>query len=481
MKNSGKQKISYNELLERVKELEQENESMAERAGEVLLLSILGDTISTLEEKQELMEELLEKISILKYIPWCSCYELVNGKYKLVECYVEAPYKNQCPKEIVLSKGAFGEIQEKGIYCGYVNGIIENKYELPVTEKTELLIIKFQNNWIKNGIFLFMDEKKRYSLKTKILVVRQAINMVLERIEKLSYIKQIEQLNKGLEIRVVERTKALSQINSKLLNEIEERKAIEEELRLAKNKAEDSDKLKSVFLANMSHEIRTPMNAIVGFSELMESGTCEESELKEFSRLIYGNSLSLLNLINDLLDFSKIEANQLTLHCACFNINQILDDVNSLGMMLLKQYKKNNIKIEVRKSSPDNSAIIFTDGLRLKQILINLLSNAIKFSFQGVVVIEYKMNRRSVDFSVEDNGIGIAAEKQSLIFNRFSRVSDDITKPIAGNGLGLAISKTLVEMLGGKISVESSIGQGSIFRFDILSKAVCGENCIVYK
>ncbi|GAF01527.1 sensor histidine kinase [Saccharicrinis fermentans] len=468
MMGNNEDKFTYEELLERVKQLEFENESMAERAGEVLLLSVLGDALSVLEDKNKLIEELLEKVSILKNIPHCYCYEWIEGKFKLIESYTVMPDVHQCPTEIILSEEVVRGINEHGVYCGCAQEVIHAENEWAVSETTEVLIIRFHNNWVNSGVFLFLDEKSGFSLETKYLVIRQAVNMVLEQIEKLEYIKEIEQLNKDLEDRVVERTEALVEMNSKLLNEIEERKVIEEELRYAKDKAQESDRLKSIFLANMSHEIRTPMNAIVGFSELMESGTCDEKELREFTRLIYGNSLSLLNLINDLLDFSKIEANQLSLHRSTCNVNEILDDVRSLGETLLKQYKKENLSIRIHKSVTDEEAHVFTDSLRLKQILINLLSNAIKFSFEGQIVIEYKIEKENVCFAVKDQGIGIADKMQALIFKRFSRVSDDINKPIAGNGLGLTITKTLVEMLGGVIGVESEIGRGSIFKFSIL-------------
>ncbi len=477
MKDNDTDKVKYNQLLERVKELEQENEQIAERAEEVLLLNALAESISTLDNLDELIEELLEKISIFKFIPLCCCYEVNGIENNLVAYYTAAPLTGSPSKIILFDEEVIHELDRSGVYCFCPKNLIQGKFPISINNDTEVIVISFLSKRIGKGVFLFMDERNEYSLSTKIMIIQQAIQMVLSRIEKLEYTNQIEQLNYGLEQRVVARTKELVQINTRLRMQIEERKLVEEELRLAKDKAQESDKLKSFFLANMSHEIRTPMNAIVGFSELMESGECETAELRDYSRLIYSNSLSLLNLINDLLDFSKIEANQLLLHCSVCNVNDILDDVSLLGDSLLKQYKKEKLNIKISKSLSNKKAAIFSDEFRLKQILLNLLSNAIKFSFNGTIQISYTSNDDKIFFSVQDKGIGIQEDMHKLIFNRFSRGADDINKPIAGNGLGLTITKTLVEMLGGEISVDSTLGIGSDFSFSVLKSVSCSNNC----
>ena len=457
--------VKYHELLERLKSLEVENEVLASRAEEVLLLSILGDTIATLETEKDLVEELLEKIAILKDIPFCACYSKNNDDYTLVSSYGSGSYSELVRDTFRLGDRIVKTLEDEGSYCGPVESTVINCS--PVAEKTEVLVLCFASNWINEGIFVFLNEKNAESLESKLLVIKQAVRMVMGKIENLSYINQIEVLNRQLEQRVQARTVELTAANQRLREEINERKQIESELIDAKNKAQESDRLKSAFLANMSHEIRTPMNAIVGFSEIIESVDCHQDEMKLYLRLIHSNSLSLSNLINDLLDFSKIESNQLRLHCSSFNIKDTLEEIRLMGDSLLKLYEKNNINIKVHCDIKSAEANVFSDEFRLKQILNNLLSNAVKFSFKGTVLIKGKIKNEHVCFSVIDEGIGIDKSQHELIFRRFGRISDDVNKTIAGNGLGLTITKNLVEMLGGKINVRSEIGKGATFNFSI--------------
>lgn len=239
------------------------------------------------------------------------------------------------------------------------------------------------------------------------------------------------------------------------------------ELVTAKEKAEESDRLKSVFLANMSHEIRTPMNAIVGFSELLEEDSVTKEEQRQYLSMIYSNSLSLLNLINDLLDFSKIEANQLQLYARAYDVDALVDEVSATAQSLKNQLGKEALVIKISKPLNSAQSLFIVDCNRLRQVLNNLLSNAIKFSFKGAIEISYQQDEKNLYFSVEDQGIGIDKSMHEVIFNRFTRVTSDISKPILGNGLGLAIVKSLVELMGGKITVESELNKGAKFSFYI--------------
>jgi signal transduction histidine kinase/sugar lactone lactonase YvrE len=235
----------------------------------------------------------------------------------------------------------------------------------------------------------------------------------------------------------------------------------------AKEKAEESDRLKSVFLANMSHEIRTPMNAIVGFSELLEEDSVTKEEQHQYLSMIYSNSLALLNLINDLLDFSKIEANQLQLYASAYDVNELVDEASATAQSLKNQLGKGTLVINTTKPSNVTQSVFVLDGNRLRQVLNNLLSNAIKFSFKGAIEISYWLDEKNLYFSVKDQGIGIDKSKHNVIFNRFTRVTSDVSKPILGNGLGLAIVKSLVELMGGEIAVESELDKGAKFSFYI--------------
>jgi signal transduction histidine kinase/ligand-binding sensor domain-containing protein len=238
------------------------------------------------------------------------------------------------------------------------------------------------------------------------------------------------------------------------------------ELELAKDKAEGADKLKSAFLSNMSHEIRTPLNAIIGFSELLLHQSFEVDEKESFAEIIKTNGDHLLNLLNDIIDVSMIEAGQLTLHEKVVDVNELLQDVwlsfKNHRILLAK-----NGEVDLFLNLLSQPVVICTDPLRLKQVLYNLISNAIKFTSKGQVVVEATMGNESVRFSVSDSGIGIAPEHQSRIFERFRKVEAGKRNLYGGFGLGLTISRNLVESLGGRIWVESIQNEGTTFYFTL--------------
>jgi PAS domain S-box-containing protein len=252
-----------------------------------------------------------------------------------------------------------------------------------------------------------------------------------------------------------------------IVHDISKRIKAEQELIDAKRRAEESDRLKSSFLANMSHEIRTPMNSILGFSSLLEVDDMELPTRKEYIRHINNSGEHLLTLINDIIDLSKIEANQLKIYKTNCKINFLMDDLQVMIKSQLERAGK-DIQLKLDKGIKDNSFNIKTDEVRLKQILINLLSNAIKFTESGHIEFGYKYREDSVlQFFVKDSGIGIHPDKQKDIFSAFKQVEEYSSRTYGGNGLGLSITKSLVEKLGGHIWVMSEPGQGSRFYFTL--------------
>jgi CheY-like chemotaxis protein/nitrogen-specific signal transduction histidine kinase/HPt (histidine-containing phosphotransfer) domain-containing protein len=240
------------------------------------------------------------------------------------------------------------------------------------------------------------------------------------------------------------------------------------ELKKAKEKAEEADNLKSAFLANMSHEIRTPMNAIMGFSKLLTEKELPQQTRKQYADFIYTGAVNLLKLINDILDVAKIEAGQLTIRVKPCRINPILDELYSAFEQQKISTGKSHITLTPVKAVTDNGFAIMTDPLRLRQILTNLLGNALKFVEKGYIKFGYEIvNDKTLKFFVQDTGIGVPLDKRDLIFSRFGQIEGGKIKNPGGTGLGLSISKHLVEMLGGKIDMQSVINKGTTFWFTL--------------
>lgn len=247
--------------------------------------------------------------------------------------------------------------------------------------------------------------------------------------------------------------------------DITEKKKLEQSLIKAKNKAEESDRLKSAFLANVSHEIRTPMNGILGFSSLLTTEDLPKQKQASFVDIIQRSGKQLLSIVNDILDISKLESGQLTIMEETFYIQEILDEQYAiLEEKLNKQQKPVRI---ILVNNPLDQFEIKTDRVRLTQVLQNLLSNAEKFTSSGSIKFGYSVDDKTIRFYVTDTGIGIGKDSLETIFDRFTQENDTISREFGGTGLGLSISKGLVELMGGRLEVRSTPKLGSTFSFTI--------------
>ncbi len=237
---------------------------------------------------------------------------------------------------------------------------------------------------------------------------------------------------------------------------------IQHDLRIAKEKAEESDRLKSAFLANMSHEIRTPLNSIIGFSELLTDPDFDKEQQGDFIQSIIENGRNLLTILSDIMDISKVESGSVTVNRHPVEVNHLISDI--VREFAFKA-KEKRIDFRVDTANANQQIAINSDGSKLRQILINLTSNALKFTHQGYIEIGYRLIENQIQFHVKDSGIGISKQYFEQIFERFRQIESAHTRKYGGNGLGLAISKSFVELLGGKIWVESIVNQGSTFYF----------------
>ena len=253
-----------------------------------------------------------------------------------------------------------------------------------------------------------------------------------------------------------------------IARDISQSKKIEQKLIKAKEKAEEADRLKSAFLANMSHEIRTPMNAIIGFVDLLNKPDLSAEKRKEFLDIINNNCDILLKLIDDIIDIAKIEANQISIEIAECNLDILFLELFTYYEDSKTRKRKEHIELRLKKPEGVHENTILTEPVRLRQVLSNLISNALKFTDSGFIELGYTLkNSKILQFYVKDTGIGIQKELQDLIFDRFRQADDSSTKKISGAGLGLALSKGLVKLLGGEIWVESTPGKGSTFYFTL--------------
>jgi len=253
-----------------------------------------------------------------------------------------------------------------------------------------------------------------------------------------------------------------------IVRDITDRKIFEKELIAAKEKAEESDRLKTAFLQNMSHEIRTPMNAILGFADLLPEHFDDRERLNKFANIIKQRGLDLLNIINDILDIARIESGQLILNPEECNMNDLFTEIKTLFDGYQNQFNNPNVSFQLKIDNSTGTLNILIDKNKLKQILVNLVGNAFKFTRSGKIELGCSVgNKNEFNFYVLDTGIGVPKEKHKEIFSRFTQVGHENTRLYGGTGLGLSIVSGLLDLMGGHIWLESVQGEGSTFYFTI--------------
>ena len=311
----------------------------------------------------------------------------------------------------------------------------------------------------------YLYENYFYCLSIILSIVMFAFITIIWVLNKHKRInKELETLKEHLEKLVDNRTKELTQSNKQLQEEIEKREAAQDALCQAKDAAESANRAKSEYLANLSHELRTPLNVILGFSQLLERSSDATVQQREHLQIINRSGEHLLALINDVLEMSKIEAGQIRLNLTSFNLHE---SIKGIEEMIRRRAEEKGLIFQVDLQNIPK--YIKTDESKFRQILINILNNAIKFTDSGSIQLRIFVNKsveKQLEIEIEDTGIGIPHKDMQIIFESFSRLSHD-RYGIEGFGLGLAISKKLIAILGGNISIDSKDRCGTLFRFSI--------------
>ncbi len=343
-----------------------------------------------------------------------------------------------------------------------------------------LTLISILSVWImafippKNGFMPPGDIPVVMSIDYTVLFIIVITSIILfERSYKYSY----DRINKELKERIIAEEKlfrnelSLKEKNEELNRSNTQMLRINEELLAAKEKAEESDRLKTAFIQNISHEIRTPMNGIVGFLDLLQRPEVSTEKRTEYIEIINSCTAQLATLVNDLIDISKIESGAIDLYLSEFEVDQLLNEVNAT-------YSKSaiNKKLVLETVNDIGNVLIKTDRDKVKQILNNLVSNAIKFTEKGTIKIKVSGNEGKLLITVTDSGIGISEHTKMIIFDRFRQAEIGLNRSFGGSGLGLAITKGYVDFLGGEIRVDSTPDIGSVFTVSIPVDFVSGMN-----
>lgn len=413
---------------------------------------------------------LSKELSMKDYISYN--YEALSGVYEDMGSLVKA--LNNYKEFTVIKDSLFNEEKHQQIEE------LEAKFQTAQNEK-EIKFLKLDQE-LKNAKLKKKENQNLILIISSILTLLIAFTLFLfvrlqknitkklqsEIEERKKTENQLNQIKEELEERVRKRTADIAETNDKLIIEIDEHKKTMNSLEIAKNKAEEADRIKTNFLANMSHEVRTPMNAITGFSQMLVYDHLSNQKRREYITMVQEGCNNLTNLIDDIVDFAAIESGQAKIEKKEFNPHPILEFLYDHYTNELVKRDKEGLIISYANENSENDIAIYTDPARLKQILSILIDNALKFTEKGHVEFGFTHpNNTEIQFYVRDTGIGIDEKYFNQIFERFRQIDEGTTKKYGGAGIGLSVAKNLIELLGGKVFVESTLGRGTSFYFNL--------------
>ncbi len=435
---------------------------------EIVGIASIGVDITDRKNNERVLKEQNEKFSVLNI-------ELKNAK--------EIAEENEKYKEMLFDSSPIGlvlttlsgKIEEINIaYADIIGYTIEETLKLTYWDITPSKYAKQEQEQLKslNLKKEYGPYEKEYIHKSGKLIPIRLQGRIIEKNGEQFIWSSVENISetREVELKLLKQNKEYESLN-------EEYRTQNDELFIAKEKAEESDRLKTEFINNMSHEIRTPMNGIIGFSDFLSNPNLSDIKQKQYVNIIKNSGAQLMRIIDDILEISKLGTKQVRA------VNEELC-LNTLFLELFSIFdikaKENKTPLYLKKSLSDKESTIFIDKSKLNKILSNLLENALKFTNDGFIEFGYNIvqsnalpeQSKKIQIYVKDTGIGIKSENQKTIFKRFSQEEKELTRNVGGLGLGLSIAKENTELLGGEISLESEKGKGSTFFVTIPYKAV---------
>ena len=442
--------------------------SKAEYGEDTIIVTVLRDIkkrkleIETHREQNEYLENLLNYANA-PIIVWNMQYEIIRFN-KAFESLTGRNEKYVIGKslEILIPPATRKSSME------FIRRTLEGE-RLEAVEIDILHVSGSVNTLLWNSATVMSPDRK-----TPIGTIAQGMNITKRKESEAEFIRLNECLKQELneknkQIEEKEKLAAeLADANKELVIQNEEKEKQAAELMFAKEIAEESDELKTAFLQNISHKIRTPLNGIIGFSELLNQEDLNADEIKEFTGLIGQSGKRLIEIVNNVLDISKIQTGQIKIEPKPVLLNSLFSDMLTFFEPVAKA-KNIDLSFHIQD---DGNRTIFSDEDKLNQILTNLISNAIKFTKSGSVDYGYEIKGDFIEIYVKDTGLGIPQKLYEKVFDKFVQVEQSLCKDYEGAGLGLSICKGLVELLGGKIWVESEINKGSTFYFILPFKAI---------